>query len=243
MSTRNPMNERYSSDEARTGTSRKSAASAKPKTKAASTVTIVSGAKTPQQKKAAAKQRQREEREKSRREESKFYNPPTARYKSLRRWWWVCLIGAIVATILSWLFQSKAESLTAAPSIVCMVLAYALIIGALIIDLGPTRKERKRYAAAVADKDSPEHAEFKERERAAREAEKANKAEAKAAYDASKEAGPKEGGLFARLKKRTTDAADTAKAAQAEAEAGTSRVERIAARVEAIAGTREEEAK
>ena len=42
MSQRNPMNERYQSDK-RQGTTRKSAASAKPKSKAASSVTVVPG--------------------------------------------------------------------------------------------------------------------------------------------------------------------------------------------------------
>ena len=51
MSQRNPMNERYTSEE-RTGTTRKSAASAKPKAKAAASVTVKSAKKTPEQRKA-----------------------------------------------------------------------------------------------------------------------------------------------------------------------------------------------
>ena len=184
MSTRNPMNDRYTTDADRTGVSKKSAASAKPKAKAANTVTVVGTATTAKEKKQLAKQKEREQRDKARREESKFYNPPTEKYKMLRRIWWVCLIAAIVCTILSWVFQSRGW---ATPTVVSMVLAYVFIIAALYIDLGPTRKERKRYAAAVADKSTPEHAAFKEAEKAAKEAEKAQKAEAKAAYDASKD--------------------------------------------------------
>ena len=52
MSTRNPMNERYQSEERR-GVTKKSAASAKPKTKAAASVYIKPTEKTPQEKKAA----------------------------------------------------------------------------------------------------------------------------------------------------------------------------------------------
>ena len=52
MSTRNPMNERYTTDAERTGSSRKSASSAKPKAKAANTVTVVGTAKTAKEKKA-----------------------------------------------------------------------------------------------------------------------------------------------------------------------------------------------
>ena len=54
MSQRNPMNERYTSEE-RTGTTRKSAASAKPKAKAAASVTVKSAKKTPEQRKAEEK--------------------------------------------------------------------------------------------------------------------------------------------------------------------------------------------
>ena len=49
MTQRNPMNERYQ-DEDRKGHSRKSAASAKPKTSAAGTITIQSTEKTAKQK-------------------------------------------------------------------------------------------------------------------------------------------------------------------------------------------------
>ena len=48
MSQRNPMNERYTSED-RTGVTRKSAASAKPKAKAAASVTVKSAKKTPEQ--------------------------------------------------------------------------------------------------------------------------------------------------------------------------------------------------
>ncbi len=199
MSTRNPMNERYTTEKEHIGSSRKSAASAKPKAKAANTVTVVSGGKTAKEKKALAKRRQQQERNKQRQEEAKFYAPPTQRYKTLRRLWWVCLIAAILCTALSWILQGQGVT---APTVVTMVLAYVFIIAALIIDLGPTRKERRRYQAAVADKTTEEHKEFVAMEKARKEAEKANKAEAQAAYDASKE----KKGFFANLfggKKKT----------------------------------------
>ena len=58
MSQRNPMNERYQSEE-HTGVSRKSAASAKPKAKAAASVIVQSSEKSPQQKKAERKEEKR----------------------------------------------------------------------------------------------------------------------------------------------------------------------------------------
>ena len=54
MSQRNPMNDRYQTDEHR-GQTRKSAATMKPKTKAASSVRIQPTVKTKQQKKADKK--------------------------------------------------------------------------------------------------------------------------------------------------------------------------------------------
>ena len=54
MSQRNPMNERYQSEDHQ-GKTRKSAASAKPKSKAAASVVVQTSSKTPQQKKADAK--------------------------------------------------------------------------------------------------------------------------------------------------------------------------------------------
>ena len=203
MSTRNPMNERYTTDAERTGSSRKSASSAKPKAKAANTVTVVGTAKTAKEKKALAKQKEREQREKARKEEAKFYQPPTERYKKLRRLWWVCLIAAILCTVLSWVANSNGASTA---TVVTMVLAYVFIIVALYVDLGPTRKERKRYQAAVADKSSEEHAAFKAAEKAAKEAEKAQKAEAKGAYDATKAEETAKPGLLSRFKKHVETA-------------------------------------
>ena len=73
MTQRNPMNERYQSED-RKGATRKSAASAKPVSKAASSVRIESTKKTPQQKKAERKQQRAKDAERDR----QFYNPPTA---------------------------------------------------------------------------------------------------------------------------------------------------------------------
>ena len=65
MTQRNPMNERYQSED-RKGATRKSAASAKPVSKAASSVRIESTKKTPQQKKAERKQQRAKDAERDR---------------------------------------------------------------------------------------------------------------------------------------------------------------------------------
>ncbi len=141
MSQRNPMNERYTSDK-RTGTTRKSAASAKPKTKAAGTVTMGTSKKTPQQRKAEQREARKKEQERQRELDRKYYKPDTERYKKLKRIWWVSLAGAVVCTLLSWLLREVQPTWLA---FVCLFGAYALIIFAFYLDFSKIRKERRAY--------------------------------------------------------------------------------------------------
>ena len=106
MSQRNPMNERYTSED-RTGVTRKSAASAKPKAKAAASVTVKSAKKTPEQRKAEEKAARKAAAAKQREVERKYYKPDTPRYKRLRAIWWVLLIAAIGCTTLSFVGQQS----------------------------------------------------------------------------------------------------------------------------------------
>ena len=141
MSQRNPMNERYTSDD-RQGKTRKSAAAAKPKSKAASSVTVQSAKKTPEQKKAAEKAARREAQAKQREIERKYYKPDTERYKRMRIIWWVLLIFAVACTAISFIGQSW---LPPAAGVVILVLAYVFIIGAFILDFVVIKKERVAY--------------------------------------------------------------------------------------------------
>ena len=141
MSQRNPMNERYTSDK-RAGTTRKSAASAKPKTKAAGTVTMGTSKKTPQQRKAEQKEARKKEQERQRELDRKYYKPDTERYRKLNRIWWVSLAGAVVCTLLSWLLREVQPTWLA---FVCLFGAYALIIFAFYLDFSKIRKERRAY--------------------------------------------------------------------------------------------------
>ena len=141
MSQRNPMNERYTSEE-RPGKTRKSAASAKPKSKAASSVTVKSAKKTPEQKKAEEKAARKAAAAKQREVERKYYKPDTPRYKRLRLIWWVLLIAAIGCTTLSFVGQSV---LSPTASIVILVLAYVFIISAFVLDFWKIKKERVAY--------------------------------------------------------------------------------------------------
>lgn len=141
MSQRNPMNERYTTEK-RTGTTRKSAASAKPKTKAAGTVTMGTSKKTPQQRKAEQKEARRKEQERQRELDRKYYKPDTERFKKLKRIWWLSLGGAVVCTLLSWLLRSVEPTWIA---FICLFGAYALIIFAFYLDFSKIRKERRAY--------------------------------------------------------------------------------------------------
>lgn len=141
MSQRNPMNERYTAED-RQGKTRKSAASAKPKSKAASSVTVKSAKKTPEQRKAEEKAARKAAAAKQREAERKYYKPDTPRYKRLRTIWWVLLIGAIGCTTLSFVGQS---SLPQTATVVTLVLAYVFIISAFVLDFTKIKKERLAY--------------------------------------------------------------------------------------------------
>ncbi|WP_278798582.1 hypothetical protein [Adlercreutzia caecimuris] len=141
MSQRNPMNERYTSEE-RTGVTRKSAASAKPKSKAAASVTVKSAKKTPEQRKAAEKAARKEAAAKQREVERKYYKPDTPRYKRLRAIWWVMLIAAIGCTTLSFVGQGALPQWL---SVTTLIAAYVFIIGAFVLDFWKIKKERVAY--------------------------------------------------------------------------------------------------
>lgn len=187
MSQRNPMNDRYQTDDNK-GKTRKSAASAKPKTKAASSVRIQSTEKTPQQKKAAKKA----ERSKQQEVDRKYYNPPTAEYKKWRKIWWIMLIAAIVATALSFLVRSWIDN--EAVSLVILGVGYAGIIGALVIDFTKIRKIRQEYQAEMQAKVSKEERAVQKKEKAAELAAK------KAAEEKSQEAKDEEDSPISRRK-------------------------------------------
>ena len=130
MSQRNPMNDRYQTDEHR-GQTRKSAATMKPKTKAASSVRIQPTVKTKQQKKADKKAARAKQTEIDR----QYYNPPTPEYKRLRKIWWGLLIGAIVMTAMSWFGR------TFLPEVGTYVVLGLVGLRTLLLTRGGTRVE------------------------------------------------------------------------------------------------------
>ena len=167
MSQRNPMNDRYQTDEHR-GQTRKSAAAMKPKSKAAASVRVQPKEKTKQQKKAEKKVARQKQSDLDR----KYYNPPTPQYKRLRKIWWALLIGAIAATALSWVGRSWFPD---AVSYVMLGAAYVCIIGALYVDFSKIRKVRRAYQEQMEASKSKEQRALEKQQKAAQKAQKADR--------------------------------------------------------------------
>lgn len=219
MSQRNPMNDRYQTDEHR-GQTRKSAAAMKPKSKAAASVRVQPKEKTKQQKKAEKKVARQKQSDLDR----KYYNPPTPQYKRLRKIWWALLIGAIAATALSWVGRSWFPD---AVSYVMLGAAYVCIIGALYVDFSKIRKVRRAYQDEMMSKKTKE---MRAAEKQQKAAERAAKKEAAAkAEEGAEGAGasvesdvPKKRGLFGsgfRLSKAEKGASEGAKGDAGKADA------------------------
>ena len=211
MTQRNPLNDRYS-DENRTGKTRKSAASAKPKATRAATLRDPAP-KTKKQKKEEARAREQKAAQKASAMESRFEE--TEGYKRLRRYWWIALIGAIACTAASFILQNQGGP--QGVSMAVMIAAYVLIIIAFYIDLGKIRKERKLYNAAMLSNKSKEARKEQKRIRAEQRAQEKEAAEQYEAAKAEKEASDNKGGLFARFRKgaKSREGADAAEAQDA----------------------------
>lgn len=219
MSQRNPMNDRYQTDEHR-GQTRKSAAAMKPKSKAAASVRVQPKEKTKQQKKAEKKVARQKQSDLDR----KYYNPPTPQYKRLRKIWWALLIGAIAATALSWVGRSWFPD---AVSYVMLGAAYVCIIGALYVDFSKIRKVRRAYQDEMMSKKTKEMRAAEKQQKAAERAAKkeaAAKAEegAEGAGASAESDAPKKRGLFGsgfRLSKAEKGASEGAKGDAGKADA------------------------
>ena len=141
MSQRNPLNDRYQTDEVR-GKTRKSAASAKPKSQAAASVVVKAPKKDPKQRRAEEKAARKKAQEQQRELDRKYYTPDTDRYRKLRKIWWALLVGAVLCTLVSFFFRSQ---LPDGVALAVLLAAYALIIAAFYIDFSKIRKERRAY--------------------------------------------------------------------------------------------------
>ena len=190
MSMRNPQNERYTVErEGRSqGSVKPRTASAKPASKAGASVRTTSKPKPKNAKQRAmaemnmSKEEKKAARAKEREAENVAYTAidiltrKDARYKKLRRIWWALLVVAVIFTALSW---------ATAVNIVSLILAYAAIISALVMDFTVVRKCRNKHRDKVASMTR------KQQERIVYEAqvEAGAKAAAKAARKEAKKAG------------------------------------------------------
>jgi len=124
MARRSAQNQRYQKD-AKIGSTRKSAASAKPK-RSAGEVSTPSKSSTSSSKKKTT---------------SAMINPDTPEFKMWRRIWLGLLVGAMLLSLASFAFREDYVQATQ----VALILAYAAIFGAFFIDLTIIRKMRKEW--------------------------------------------------------------------------------------------------
>ena len=219
MSQRNPLNERYT-DDTHQGKTRKSAASAKPTSKAASSV-HETAAMSKKEKKAEQEARERKSRERrgvsgSNVSEAELRALPE--YKKLRRWWWVCLIAAIALTAFTWVYSAMTGSEQV--SLIPLIAAWVFIIIAFYIDFWKIRKLRNQLRYAGADKSKAARAQQKQH---AAELREKRKQEALNPPEKKPTLGERISGFFGGSKKKATETAkaadETAKAATEAAEA------------------------
>ncbi|MGI6045557.1 MAG: hypothetical protein ACOYCA_01800 [Eggerthellaceae bacterium] len=196
MSQRNPLNDRnqeMQQNEHR-GSTRRSAASAKPARRAAESVHQVRPRKemTRRERKAFDRQqylKDKKEGKTTKKESYKekedknfgknYYNVPTAEYRKWRRIWIVIVVVAVGFTTASWVTRGMGEAL----SWTCLVFAYIFIMLAIVLDMFKIRKIRREYREGLVQNKTKEyradqkkrHAEELERERILAEADESEK--------------------------------------------------------------------
>lgn len=147
MTQRNPMNERYQQDEKR-GSTRKSAASAKPVMEAGASIRTPSNKKKPKSRYQRARNKaiaqDKNARANSREARSKYFVPDTPEYRKWRKYWWISIIVALILTTLSFAGSVIAPD---NPWFTYITLGggYIVLFIAIWIDLGKVRKLRKNY--------------------------------------------------------------------------------------------------
>ena len=158
MSQRNPMNERYTREDVQ-GKSRASAARAKPKAAASTSVVIENHVKTKkeirrEQDEIAAKARARAARKAGNLNSTQPVNPKdipqSDEYRKWRKIWWVTLIAAIVCTAMSWVISNYISEVA---GFVVLALAYGFLISAFVLEFAKVRKLRNSSPYPMPVKD------------------------------------------------------------------------------------------
>lgn len=176
MSQRNPQNARYKED-GKKGVSKKSAGSAKPKSSAASSVYVAKGKSKP--KREVTKQTNSKEQRRKDEETIRKGLEAATDYKYYRRCWLILIIVAIVGVVVSFIaprVMTEGSPLAGlAPhsttiQAVGLVLGYAGLIAAFIVDFKKIRPIRKAQEVVERKESKKEraHREAAEAEAAAK---------------------------------------------------------------------------
>ncbi|MGI6105258.1 MAG: hypothetical protein ACOYD7_03585 [Raoultibacter sp.] len=201
MSQRNPMNDRYS--EENKGKTRKSAASAKPKAKAASSVRMQGTApakQTKAQKKEAKAQRRAEE--KSVREfEGRNYAPNTPEYKNWRKAWWASIIFAGIFLASSFIIQNYFPE-NGEVYITVLIGTYVFIAFGLWIEFWKLRRMRNAHYESLKSVQTKEQ---RQKEKEQKKAEREAKAAAESGEPAEKPASKLSFSGLKNLTKKSSD--------------------------------------
>ena len=152
MSTRNPMNERYQDEGKPAGKTRKSAASAKPATKAASSVRMETKEKPKKglfggKKNDTASKGGKKKNKNAPVNPKRLQHPDTPEYKKWHTVWIVLIVVAIAMTLFGLIARNLFN--WGSFSIVLVVVGDAMLIGAVLIDVFLLSKMRTRYAQQV----------------------------------------------------------------------------------------------
>ena len=159
MSQRNPMNERYT--EERAGKTRKSAASAKPTSRAASSVRMQSTkqekpkglfarATAKANKDSAQKASDKAKKRNAREDRFAYREPENPEYKKWRRIWWGLIIAALVLTAGSMFLLNGVGSQA---GMITLGAGYIALAAAIVVDLRKVRRLRdKMYVEGRTDR-------------------------------------------------------------------------------------------
>lgn len=209
MSQRNPLNDRYNTEEHK-GKTRRSAASAKPAKEAASSVYVAPKQKTKEERKAIQRAEKKAKRQREAELERKYANPPTEEYRRLRRIWWVMLGAAIVCLALSFFLRGV---LGEVGFMVVLVLSYVFIIAALWLEFSKMKKVREAYRFEMETKNTKER---RAEERRAKAEAKAAREEAERKFEAAKSAKAEKQSrsLFGGLRKKANEGAKDAESSE-----------------------------
>lgn len=150
MTTRSPMNERYQDSGKPQGKTRKSAASAKPVKKAASSVRMETKEAPKKGLFGGKKNSGSNNKKKGTGEDPKrLYHPDTPEYKRWHILWMVAIIVAVVLTLGGLLARNLLDAGNIA--IAMVVVGDVLLIAAVLVDVFKLSRMRTRYAQQMRE--------------------------------------------------------------------------------------------